>query len=92
MVTWTIPLAFLEQSEEQLQAELNASGDIALAASIAKSASSPSLSNWAEERAIKNITSIGFKADILSFPEVGIFLDRNVLVVVGITANAGIVT
>lgn len=92
MVGWTIPfLVSGGNSEEELQSELDATGDVALATGIPKPARSPNLSNRAEEGSIEDIASVGLKANVLSFAEVGIFLDRNVLVVVGKAANVGVV-
>ena len=68
-----------EQLEEQLQAELDAPGDIALAAGMTEVTVcivwQPELIHRAEESSVKGVSSVGFEADVLVFPEICIFVN-----------------
>ena len=82
-----------EQLEEQLQAELDAPGDVALAARIAECrAVRPSLPDRTKEHAVEDVARVGLETNVLAFAEECILLDREVLVVVRVSTNARIVS
>ena len=82
------------KSEEQLQAQLDAPGNVALAAGVPEvcvcSIRLPGLIHRAEEHAIECVPHVGFEAHVLVFSEEGVFVDGKVFVEVLECANAGI--
>ena len=95
MVTWTIPLASGRQIEEQLQAQLDTPGNVALAACMAEVAVRtirlPGLIYRAEEHAVECVPHVGFEAHVLVFSEEGVFVDGKVFVEVLESANVRII-
>ncbi len=65
--------------EEQLQPELDAPRDVALAAGLPEVAvpvvGNPVLIHWAEEDTVESVTRIGFEPYVLGLGEVGVFVD-----------------